>query len=257
MENLVDEAALDNAGRAPMTIAAHRGAMAHAPENSLQSYALAESMGADEIELDVRMTSDGVLVVSHDATLDRIACDEQGRGLAEISELTMSQLAEVPLTSGRSVLTLEESFAATSITIQVEVKAPGCVVALSEFLHAHPNYLERTLFTSFRAQPLRELKRLLPEVPRGIIVKKYPVEETFPEGLMALLESTGSSIFHCGWDGLTKDVVETLHSAGYGVRGWPMRERADMERAVAIGVDGTTSDDPQLARSWYEEVATA
>ena len=69
-----------------------------------------------------------------------------------------------------------------------------------------------------------------------------------------LLERTGSNIFHCGWDGLTSDVVTELHEAGYQVRGWPMRGVADMQQAIALGIDGTTADDPALARSWYQQV---
>lgn len=240
-----------------MTIAGHRGAMAHEPENSLQSYALAESVGVDEIEIDVRITGDCELVVIHDASLDRVAADERGQNLPEVAELTMSQLEEIPLTSGRSVLRLEEVYEATSTALQVEIKDPNCVEMLSRYLRRHPQSAQRTLFTSFRAQALRDLKRLLPEVSRGIIVKRYPVTAEYPEGLAELLQSTGSNIFHCGWPGLTKEVVDSLHGDGYQVRAWPMRVREDMARAVAMGIDGTTSDDPQLARSWYEELTAA
>lgn len=239
----------------PITIAGHRGAMAHAPENSLQSYALAESVGADEIELDVRMTRDGELVVLHDSTLDRVAADERGKNLGEVANLTMAELAQVQLTSGRSVLRLEEAYAATSITMQVEIKAPHCVQALATFMRQNPQHAQRTLFTSFRASALKALKELLPEVPRGIIVKQYPVTDKYPEGLATLLETTGSSIFHCGWQGLTSELVDSLHADGYGVRGWPMRTTEDMARAIELGIDGTTSDDPALARSWWMDLA--
>src|SRR5690625_7027611 len=62
-----------------MLIAGHRGAMAHAPENSLESYALAEQVGVDEIELDVRLSADRELFLLHDATLDRTAGDDSAR----------------------------------------------------------------------------------------------------------------------------------------------------------------------------------
>ncbi len=52
-------------------VLAHRGASAEAPENTLPAFALAESQGADALEIDVRLTADGVVVVHHDRTIDR------------------------------------------------------------------------------------------------------------------------------------------------------------------------------------------
>jgi glycerophosphoryl diester phosphodiesterase len=235
----------------PFTIAGHRGVMAHAPENSLQSFAMAEQAGADEIELDVRLSSDGVLIVLHDETLDRVGTDASGRGLGPVAELTLARLSEVRLDSGRPILTLAEAYAATGITIQAEVKDPAIVHALVDFYTARPDDAARTIVTGFDPVPLEVLADLLPEVPRGIIVPDYATAEAFPGGVDALLARTGSSIFHCGWEGLTADVVDAMHAAGLGVRGWPVRGYDDMERAVRLGVDGITSDDPALALSWY------
>jgi glycerophosphoryl diester phosphodiesterase len=121
-------------------------------------------------------------------------------------------------------------------------------------LEQHPEYAARTRFTSFQADALEALKTLLPEIPRGIIVSGYPSAEKYPEGIPALLRRTGSTIFHCGWAGLTREVVDGMHELGLEVRGWLMREFSDMERAIALGIDGTTSDDPALARSWHRQL---
>jgi len=66
---------------------AHRGASGHAPENTLEAFALAAKMGADGVELDVRFTKDGEIVIAHDEKLDRIS---NGQGL--IGEYTYEQL---------------------------------------------------------------------------------------------------------------------------------------------------------------------
>ncbi|MFC7621061.1 glycerophosphodiester phosphodiesterase [Microlunatus sp. GCM10028923] len=237
-----------------MIIAGHRGAMAHHPENSLESFAAAEAAGADEIELDVRRTRDGVLIVLHDATLDRVALDSSGHGMPPVAELTYDEVSAIMLDSGRPVLTLEEAYRATKITLQVELKDPGCVEALAAFFDDHPDRAARTIFTSFHADALERAKELIPGIPRGIIVFGHPSAEEYPEGIPALLRRTGSDIFHCGWPGLTREVVDAMHADGHPVRGWPMRDREDLERAIALGIDGTTSDDPALARSWYEEL---
>ena len=71
-------------------IFAHRGASAHAPENTLAAFELALAQGADAIELDVKLSADGHVVVIHDATVDRTT-DRQGRvkdiSLAELRSL--------------------------------------------------------------------------------------------------------------------------------------------------------------------------
>jgi glycerophosphoryl diester phosphodiesterase len=70
-------------------VIAHRGASGYAPENTLPAFELAIAQGADALELDVRLTADGVPVVIHDATLERTA----GRPL-RVGDLTVNQLLE-------------------------------------------------------------------------------------------------------------------------------------------------------------------
>ena len=64
-----------------ITIVANRGAMTHTLENTIDSFLLAEQMGCREIELDLRPTADGRIVVIHDRTMDRLVADEADEGL--------------------------------------------------------------------------------------------------------------------------------------------------------------------------------
>ena len=68
-------------------IFAHRGASAHAPENTLAAFELALEQGADGIELDVKLSADGQVIVIHDATVDRTT-----DGMGPVSELTLGEL---------------------------------------------------------------------------------------------------------------------------------------------------------------------
>src|SRR5690348_1781996 len=81
----LDLAARSRAGR-PL-ICGHRGTRARAPENTLAGFALAATMGADLIELDVRLTSDGALAIIHDATVDRTT-----NGTGRVADLTWEGL---------------------------------------------------------------------------------------------------------------------------------------------------------------------
>lgn len=235
------------------TIVGHRGAMAHTLENTIASFQQAEAMGCPELELDIRPSADGRIVVVHDATLDRIAAGETGQGLGEVAQLSLAQIQQVPLRDGYRVHTLEEVYAATTVRLQVEIKDPAVVPLLVGFTQQHPDASGRIRLTSFDADALAHAYELLPQIPRGIIVMRTPVEATHPEGLDRLLERTGSALFHCGWEGLTAEVVAAQHAEGRRVHGWPVRSAADMAHALAIGVDGTTVDDPRAGFQWYEQ----
>ena len=71
---------------------AHRGASAHAPENTLPAFELAVRQGAQGVELDVQRTADGTLVVIHDETVDRVS-----DGMGRVVDLTLAQLRSLDL----------------------------------------------------------------------------------------------------------------------------------------------------------------
>lgn len=241
----------------PFTIVGHRGAMAHLLENTIESFQLAEQIGCQELELDIRPSADGRIVVVHDATLDRIAADDDGRGLGEISVMSLEEIQRVRLRDGHRVHTLDEVYSATTVNLQVEIKDIAVVPLLVDFVKEHPQAAARIRLTGFSADALALARELVPDLPRGIIVKHLPVEDQHPEGLEAMLERTGSCVFHCGWEGLTREVVQAQQAAGRPVHGWPCRSAEDMARALELGVDGTTVDDPRAAFGWYEQALAA
>ena len=237
-----------------MLIAGHRGAMAHAPENSLESYALAEQVGVDEIELDVRLSADRELYLLHDATLDRTAGDDSARDRGPAGQLTLAQLQEVVLDSGRGVVTLAEMYEATSTVIQLEIKAPETVPYLARYFEAHPADAERTVLTSFQEEALREARELMPGIRRGIIRHTLADAERFEGGWRGLVEYTGADRVAIGLKGLTEELTAQIREQGIELHVWPMRSLEDMQQAVRLQADGTTADDPQQAMEWLRDV---
>jgi len=235
------------------TIVGHRGAMAHTLENTLASFRQAEQMGCPELELDIRPTADGRIVVVHDATLDRLAADEPGQDLGDVSLMTFDELQQVRLRDGHRLHTLEEVCAATTVRLQVEIKDPAVVDLLPDFLQAHSQAEARIYLTSFSADALVRARELVPRLRRGMIVHGLPVEKEHPGGLEPLLERTGATSLHCGLTGLTAEVVAAQQTAGRSVHVWPVRSAEAMAEAVALGADGVTVDDPQAAFAWYDE----
>jgi glycerophosphoryl diester phosphodiesterase len=235
-------------------IVGHRGACEHAPENSLESYALAERIGVPEIELDVRLSADNQLFLLHDATLDRVAGDDSARGLGPAGELTLAQLQSVTLDSGRGVVTLAEMYDATKADIQLEIKDPATVPYLARYFAEHPDAAARTILTSFHANALHEAAELMPQMGRCIIVSAFPKAEEFEGGWRALLEYTGSSRFASGFEGLTPEIVREINALGIAVHVWPIRTIEDLRRGIEIGAEGGTTDDPALVYEWLGQL---
>lgn len=237
----------------PFTIVGHRGAMAQFLENTIVSFQEAERVGCPELELDIRPSADGRIVVVHDRDLDRIAARDAGRGLGDVSAMTLAQIQAVELRDGHRVHTLEDVYQATTARLQVEIKDPAVVPLLVAFAATYPDAVQRVRFTGFDVDALAHAYELVPAVPRGIIVHRLPVEDKHPEGLERLLERTGSSVFHCGWEGLTPAAVADQQAQGRRVHVWPVRTADEMAAAVALGADGTTVDDPAAAFEWYRQ----
>ncbi len=107
------------ASRTPLIIG-HRGASGDAPENTLGAFELALQLGADGIELDVRLTADGQVVVIHDATVERTT-----DGVGAVSNLTWAELQALDAGSGQSIPSLDEVFESfgRSMLYNIEIKS--------------------------------------------------------------------------------------------------------------------------------------
>jgi glycerophosphoryl diester phosphodiesterase len=237
-----------------MMIVGHRGAMAESPENSLASYARAEELGVGEIELDVRLSKDEQLFLLHDPTMDRVAGADNARDRGQVADLTLAELQAVTLTSGRGVVSLAEMYEATTSGIQLEIKAPETVPYLRDYFREHPDDAARTVLTSFKHDPIREASVLMPEIGRCVIRKTVAGAEKFKGGWQGLVDYTRSTRFACGFEGLEKSFVDALHARGLEFHVWPVRTREDVQRAIDLGADGFTSDDPGQATAWYREL---
>ncbi|MDP3952489.1 glycerophosphodiester phosphodiesterase family protein [Microbacterium sp.] len=237
-----------------LLIVGHRGAMAHLPENSLASYALAEEIGVDEIELDVRLSKDEHLFLLHDATLDRTAGDDSARGLGPAAELTLTQLQGATLDSGRGVVTLAEMYDATHTFIQLEIKDPAVVPHLARFFEERPEDAARTVLTGFDADAVRHAAEAMPHIGRQVIVTEIAKAQEFDGGLWTLLDHAKVTRFASGFAGLTPELVEQLHARDIEVHVWPLRTMEQTREALRLGVDGATSDDPAQAIAWRDQI---
>lgn len=152
-----------------MKIIGHRGAAGLALENTLPSIELARLLGVDAIEIDVRMTKDGALVVCHDADLSDVSDSD-----AKISQVALKDLQKITLSDGQShVPTLKQALRmAGNATVFIELKQNGCAEKLLQDLRDFPDIDAAVL--SFKLDELAVLRRLDPKLTL------YGLERTKP-----------------------------------------------------------------------------
>lgn len=234
------------------TIFAHRGASAHAPENTLAAFELALAQGAEAIELDVKLSADGHVVVIHDATADRTT-DGHGRvqdkSLVQLRSLDAGAFFD-PKYRGEKIPTLEEVFETLGkrLFINVELtnyKTPGDHLVESVCMLIKKFGLQKQiLFSSFLASNLAKARGLLPEVPRGLLAL---------DGVLgAWARSFGFAFgkyqaLHPNLKDVTPQQIQRVHRLGRRVHVWTVNAADDMRRLFHWGVDAIFTDDPQLA----------
>lgn len=217
-----------------MIITGHRGALGSEPENTLRSFRRAVADGCDEIELDLRVTADGSLVVIHDATVDRTT-----DGTGAVADLTFADLRALDAGLGEVIPTWAEA-AAISTRFQAEVKAPEAVPLLVASLEADPGLAARTLITSSQSEILQSVRRLLPTADTGLILGRTPPIED----VITLAEGAQATWVLCGIKGLTAEGVGELHANGLSVTAWPVPDPETLSEANSLGVEGITTDHP-------------
>ncbi|MFC3997458.1 glycerophosphodiester phosphodiesterase [Nocardiopsis sediminis] len=225
----------------PPTITGHRGAMGLEPENTLRSFRRAVAEGCDEIELDLRLSADGHLVLLHDADLARTG----GPG-HPIADLTLAQIRALDPDPETRVPTFAEAVGAIPIRIQAEIKDPAVAPTLAGLLNGDPGLAARTLVTSFDAAVLREMRWLRPGTPVGLITHRAPATGA---DLVGAARSAGAGTVLCGITGLTRHHVDACHAAGLRITAWPVPDPQRFADVVAMGVDGVTTDNPHLLRA--------
>lgn len=229
---------------------AHRGASAHAPENTIAAFGRAVEAGADGIEFDVQLSSDGHPVVIHDETLGRTT-----NGEGWVKDHTLAQLQALDASGGREgfagvrIPSLEEVLeliAASGLRANIELKNsevsyPGMEEAVLAAVIA-AGLAERTVYSSFSHESVRRLAGLAPIAEVGLIYSRPLVRP------LRTAVSLGASAVHpdrrlipgASW-------VGRAHRRRLQVRAWVANSPRSIRKLIDQGVDGLFTDDPQAA----------
>jgi len=223
---------------------AHRGASAHAPENTLRAFELAKQAGADGIELDVQLDRDGHVVVFHDHDLQRL-CERPG-SIELLGETDRKALR----VRGECVPTLAEVFdmlGDTEINVELKVAKPGRAGALAEAVAnviRHSRKADQVLVSSFDPLTLVQFHRHVPDLALAFL---FGHDQLLPIRRGWVGTWMGASVLHPEHVLCTPELVKNWHTAGMPVNTWTVDDPIELQRLASMGVDGVFANDPARA----------
>jgi glycerophosphoryl diester phosphodiesterase len=235
---------------APPRVLAHRGLAIDAPENTLLAFARAIAAGVTHVETDVHVSADGVAMVSHDPDLRRLT-DRN----AAVADLTSHELRRIDLGFGQGYCTLAEALDAFPDTrFNIDMKIEGAVVPAVDAIRT-ANATRRVLIGSFSAARRLKAVRMLPGVAtsvsaRGGIAAVAAAQRGPSAALRRILRDVDAVQLPptvLGMRTFTARTIEGFHDAGVEVHAWTINAPLEMDRLLAIGVDGLVSDRADLA----------
>jgi glycerophosphoryl diester phosphodiesterase len=255
--------ALAGADRARVKVHGHRGARAARPENTIPAFEYAIAAGVDVLELDLSVTRDNVVVVSHDPYLEPPICSGPKDKVA-IRESTLAEVrqwdcgakqnpgfAKQQTVPGTRMPTLDEVFALASkgkfefnIETKISVQRPELAPPPDEFARLvleqiRKHRLEsRVILQSFDFRTLHAMKKLAPEI-RLAALYSGPAKN-----FVEIAREAGAGIVSPVFPLVTSEQVKAAHAAGLQVIPWTANTPADWKRLIEAGVDAIITDDP-------------
>jgi glycerophosphoryl diester phosphodiesterase len=208
---------------------AHRGEPVGHRENTLPAFAAAVALGADMVEIDLRRTRDGAIVVLHDQTLERL----WGLGTS-VGDVDLADVAAL----GDGVMripTLDEVLQAVPLPLMVDFTRREVVGRGLQAVQA-AGALARCLFVTGNVEALRQLRAASAEARIGLTWLDGP------EPPLALLRELGAEYWNPWFGLITADGVDAVHQAGLRVSTWTVDSAEDMACVLGAGVDAIVSN---------------
>jgi len=245
-------------------VMAHQGGADLAPSNTMAAFRNAAQMGVDVLELDVHTTKDGVVVVIHDATVDRTT-----NGTGRVHDLALSDLQKLDAGyqfstdngqtfpfrgEGVTIPTLQEvlaAFPALRINIEIKQADPPMEQAVANLIQ-QAGAQARVLVVASNSDVIERFRALMPEVATGASeseVRSFFYAQTLR--VSALYRPTADALQVPENFGniqvLSPHFVQAAHARDVAVHAWTINDAESMRRLLAMGVDGIITDRPDLA----------
>lgn len=214
----------------------HRGARAYEIENTLESFKKAIALGVNAIELDVRKSKDGKLVIIHDDKLKKVFKKD-----IQVNQATLKELKQL---TENKIPTLEDALKVIDKKVDkilVELKEVSYEKKVLDIIKKE-KLSDRVIIISFHEQALSNIRKLDKEIETGLIYVKYknPVDAALKLNAQYLV--TLYRFTH------TED-VEKAHKNNLKVIVWTINTKQEVKDYIAKGVDGIASDKPDILKS--------
>jgi glycerophosphoryl diester phosphodiesterase len=245
---------MDFSTLSPPYIFAHRGYSDRYPENTMVAFQAAIRWGARLVELDVRLSKDGKVVVIHDASVERTT---DGHG--PVGDHTLEELKQLDAGSwfdsrfsGERIPTLEEVLRqiAGRGCINIEIKTSLANGAYTGALERavietvrRTNAGEMVLVSSFDVTVLRNIRAIDHKVRVALIANAFEADDIISNCIRLRAYS-----FHPNLDDAERKKIERIKAAGVFVFPFNIQTPSDMQKAIRLGVDGYFVNDPELAQ---------
>lgn len=215
----------------PLKIA-HRGAMGHVTENTIESVQKALEMGCDAIEIDVYKVKDGSLMVFHDEKLNRVS-----NGTGNIEDYTKEELKKLLVTGNYRIPTLEEVISTIDkkVILNIELKgsntAEGTIEIIKDFKRkgwTNSNFI----ISSFKWEELEKIYELDPTLDIAVLTDKEPADA------IEFAHKVKAVAINPHFKKLNKTNVSKIKEANLKIYPWTVNEIKDINRMKELKVDG-------------------
>ena len=230
---------------------AHRGASAYAPENTIPAFRMAMEMGADGIELDVQESSDGKLIILHDARVDRTS-----NGSGRVADMTCQELKKLDFSYGMAeykdtrIPTLKEVYGLikkSRMIVNVEVKCdeviyPGIwdkLIRLEREMGMHG----RVIYSSFNHYVLQKIRDIDLDARIGLLYDNAMVDPWVYAGYL----NANAIHPHCKAALLCPGLMEGCRENGIDVNAWAADTQQDMTALIEKGANAIITNSPDVA----------
>ena len=235
----------------PLRIA-HRGASGRGlkPENTLLAFEQAIEIGVDVIEVDVRITGDGKLIVLHDPSLDRTT-DRSGL----VRDMPYDSVFEANAGEGEKVPLLRDvlDLARNRVQVLIELKSDFIAENVLNTIFEGESQ-EQVIIQSFNSQSVQRFKLMSPSIPSALVVGELPTSPSRLRArrLVTQVLNSGSNILAVWHATITPSLIEEMRHRGIAVWAWTVDDEIVIQDLSLMGVQGIISNYPDRLNKIFD-----
>ncbi len=224
-------------------VVAHRGASALEPENTISAVRKAIELGFDMIEVDIRLSKDGEVVLMHDSRVDRIT---DGRG--EIKSLGLEEIRRLRVRGRERIAFLKDIMEITrdKAALLLDIKDPDAALEALKLVKER-GMLGQVVFNSSDIGTLEKIREAEPQA-------RLSYSPSIQDNLVEIARKLSLFMASVRFDLITRKLVETMHKLGVRITSWGTNDPSIIQKLIYMGVDGIIIDDPQLIKTIHPVV---